>query len=179
MPREQLLHKSHPYWATSLLVPFLWNYFTGWLAWSRSSKQKKFSWLPCLGKVGVCKVLNDRGLLDGMLTFRFILLFFTCLILLAAKALLFVMALFKPSPSFAADHYWSSDPNIKEYSVMSTIQALLVPTLPGLVTGLIFIRHRALQKTFLNHPSLLLLPVFTYFTFESNVQCCSTDKTDS
>ena len=166
MPREQLLHKSHPYWANSLLVPFLLNYFAGWLAWYRSSMQKKFSWLPCLGKVGVCKVLNDRGLLDGMLTFRFILLFFTCL---------------KGTPPRDSPHAFACPRSrfIKEHFVLSSIQALLVPTLPGLVTGLIFIRHRAMPTTFLNHPSLLLLPVFTYFTFESNVKCCSTDKTDS
>ena len=47
MPREQLQHESHP-WATSLLVPFLLNYFAGWLAWYRRSKQKKISWLACL-----------------------------------------------------------------------------------------------------------------------------------
>ena len=266
MPREQLQHESHP-WATSLLVPFLLNYFAGWLAWYRRSKQKKISWLACLFnlypqltaaqairevwrnstkgiakmrklevedsqaeifleavptvfilshignksyrtfsfsgriptrshqraaysenyntfllayltsmasaslgmakalKVGVCKVLSDHGLLSGLLTFRFIVLFFACLFTLLSNALFMI---------FLIDY-----PIIKEYPVLSSILAFLVPTLPGLVIGLMFIKHRAMLKTFLNHPSLLLLPVFTFFSFESNVQCCGTDKTDS
>ena len=103
-------------------------------------------------KVGVCKVLPDTGLLDGLLTVRFVFLFFTCVCILVIKA-------FGINSSF------------------STIVGFLVPTLPGLVIGLISIRHRAMLKTFLNHPSLLLLPVFTFFTFESNICCgCGTHQ---
>ena len=49
-------------------------------------------------------------------------------------------------------------------------QALLVGRLVVVARGLFLARHLF---------TLLLLPVFTYFTFESNFKCCSTDKTDS
>ena len=258
IPDDQLQHESHPNWATMLLVPFLLNYFAGWLAWYKMAKQKKFSWLACLFnlypqlraaqairevwrnptrglakkkkletevsqaeifleavptvfvlthiamrgthgandtdltmshqrfafsqitgkfiftyfismvsaslgmakalKVGVCKVLSDKGLLDGLLTFRFFLLFLACFhtLLIKIGMLMFLI----------------DDPIIKEYPVLSFIIAFLVSTLPGLVTGLIFIRHRAMLKTFMKHPSLLLLPVFTPLSFASNVKCC-------
>ena len=46
--------------------------------------------------------------------------------------------------------------------------------LPGLITGVISTWHYGLLKTFLTHPSLLLLPTFSYFTFESNTKkCCA------
>ena len=45
---QQLHHEYHYTWATMLLVPFILNYFAGWLAWYRNNKQKKFTWLACL-----------------------------------------------------------------------------------------------------------------------------------
>merc|ERR1712130_1082633 len=47
------------------------------------------------------------------------------------------------------------------------------------ITGIIFIRHCSLLKTFLIHPSLLLLPAFTCFSFESNTKCCKCNNRDS
>ena len=44
--------------------------------------------------------------------------------------------------------------------------------LPGLLLGLASCWHRGILKTFLAHPSILLMPVFTHFTFESSTKWC-------
>ena len=63
----------------------------------------------------------------------------------------------------------------------SLLNLMCVPllTIISLITGIIFIRHRSLLKTFLIHPSLLLLPAFAFFTFESNRKCCKCNNRDS
>ena len=101
-------------------------------------------------KIGVCKILPDKGPLDGLLTVRFILLVIACFLTLVGKAFAFVF-------------FW----NVFPFSA-----SFFLFTFPGLVTGLVFIRHRAILKTFLNQPSLLLLPVFTFFSFSSNTKSC-------
>ena len=42
--------KDHPKWATSLLIPFLFNYLLSWRAWYLKEKEsKKYTWsLPSL-----------------------------------------------------------------------------------------------------------------------------------
>ena len=113
-------------------------------------------------KVGVCKILpSDKGLLGGFLSIRFILVFFACLFTLFSKAIFFFEYLKCP---------------ISNHPVISTILAFPVLTLPGLITGMIFIWHSSLLKTFISHPSLLLLPMFTFFSFESNTQCCCSNR---
>ena len=94
------------------LSPIYPNYFSGGrptrsdqrAAYSKSEGSFWFAYLTSMAsaslgmakalKIGVCKVLSNKGLLDGLLTSRFILLFITCIIVLAAKALVFVMVLF-------------------------------------------------------------------------------------
>ena len=44
--------------------------------------------------------------------------------------------------------------------------------LPGLLLGLISCWHRGILKTFISHPSILLLPTFTHFTFASSTKWC-------
>ena len=128
-------------------------------------ENRKVKLTMCYQKVGVCKVLPDKGLLDGLLTCRFILLFSNCCVTLFFKGMFL---------GFLIDN-----PLIKENIVLSTIITFLVFTLPGLFAGLIFIRHSAMFKTFLNHPSLLLLPVFTFFSFASNTSCSCSKKEES
>ena len=50
--------------------------------------------------------------------------------------------------------------------------------LPGLLIGLFASCHRTLLRTFLTHPSVYLLPVFTHFTFSANSNrvCCRKGK---
>ena len=44
--------------------------------------------------------------------------------------------------------------------------------LPGFLTGLFACWHKGILKTFLVHPSVFLLPVFSSFTFASNSKVC-------
>ena len=44
--------------------------------------------------------------------------------------------------------------------------------LPGLLLGLVSCWHRGILKTFLAHPSILLLPAFTHYTFASSTKWC-------
>ena len=112
-------------------------------------------------KIGPCRILPDKGLLGGLLTVRFILIFFACSGTLFGKATYFTNSL-----------ECSTSNNL----LISTTLAFSSVTLPGLITGMIFIRHRSLLKTFLTHPSLVLLPVFTFFSFESNAKWCSSNR---
>ena len=51
--------------------------------------------------------------------------------------------------------------------------------LPGLIVGLISSWHSNMFKTFLRHPSIFVLPVFTPFTFTSSKKtCCVKDNED-
>jgi len=114
-------------------------------------------------KVGPCRILPDKGLLGGLLTGRFLLIFLSCTISLLSKAF-FLMR--------------SQNCSTSDNRLSSTILVFLSVTVPGLITGIIFIRHRSLLKTFLIHPSLLLLPAFTFFSFESNKKCCKSNNRD-
>ena len=99
--------------------------------------------------MGVCKVVSEGGLLSGFLSIRFIVIFLACLCTLFAKFCMSLVILPFPVPLL---------------------------TLPGLITGVTFTWHRTLFKTFLKHPSLLLLPAFSFFTFESNTKKCCQKK---
>ena len=44
--------------------------------------------------------------------------------------------------------------------------------LPGFLVGLFACWHKGILKTFLAHPSVFLLPVFSHFTFVSNSKLC-------
>ena len=48
--------------------------------------------------------------------------------------------------------------------------------LPGLTTALVSTWHSKMLKTFLNHPSFFILPVFTCFTFSSSKKTCCNKK---
>ena len=44
--------------------------------------------------------------------------------------------------------------------------------LPGLLLGLVSCWHRGILKTVISHPSIVLLPAFTNFTFTSSTTWC-------
>ena len=54
--------------------------------------------------------------------------------------------------------------------VAATIFVLMF--LPGLFLGLISSWHRGILKTIIKHPSIVLLPAFTHFTFASSSKLC-------
>ena len=44
--------------------------------------------------------------------------------------------------------------------------------LPGFLLGLVSCWHRGILKTFIAHPSILLMPTFTHFAFASSTKWC-------
>ena len=44
--------------------------------------------------------------------------------------------------------------------------------LPGFLVGMFACWHKGILRTFLAHPSIFLLPVFSHFTFVSNSKPC-------
>ena len=111
-------------------------------------------------------MLPEDGCRGGFFSLGFILIFLTCLWSLTEKA-----GIFNPLIPFPNPFRFSS-----EFSDDEPIKSGLAHTLPGLLTGTYFLWHDDLLKTFLSHPSLLLLPTFTCFTFESNIKKCCKKK---
>ena len=54
----------------------------------------------------------------------------------------------------------------------------LVVLLPGLFIGLVSSWHSNMFKTFLRHPSIFVLPVFTPFTFTSSKKTCCANENE-
>ena len=109
-------------------------------------------------KVGPCRILPEqKRCLRGLLSPRFILLFFACGLTLVNKALALALTFSVPS---------------KLGMVPGAALAVSTIFLPGFLVGLFSCWHRVILKTFLAHPSVLLLPVFTNFTFVSNSKVC-------
>ena len=111
-------------------------------------------------KVGPCQILpseqKKRRCLGGFLSPQFILIFFACGLTLVSKA-------------YALALTWE----------LGMIQgaALAVTTifLPGFLVGLFSCWHRGILKTFLAHPSVFLMPLFTCVT---NSMVCIGEKTE-
>ena len=111
-------------------------------------------------KVGPCRILPEqKKLLGGLLSPRFILIFFSCGLILVAKGLALALGVSTSSGKVSA---------ALAVITLSTI------FLPGFLIGLFACWHRGILKTFLAHPSVFLLPVFSIFTFVSKTtKVCS------
>ena len=104
-------------------------------------------------KVGPCRILPEQKRFLG----GFILLFFSCGLTLFSKGLALALT-FGDSEA--------------ELSILQQAIAVSTIFLPGFLVGLFSCWHCGILKTFLAHPSVLLLPVFTNFTFVSNSKVC-------
>ena len=94
---------------------------------------------------------------------RFLLIFAACLLSLLGKGI----ALASPFVYHVRDEH--------KVQLIATIVSTMF--LPGLLLGLISCWHRGILKTFFAHPSILLMPVFTHFTFESSTKWCKGSST--
>jgi hypothetical protein len=112
----------------------------------------------CL-KVGPCRVLAEGGCLGGLLAPRFLLIFAACLLSPLGKGL----ALASP---FASGYLTT------EHKLLVTAIILATMFLPGFLLGLASCWHRGILKTFIAHPSIILMPTFTHFTFASSTKWC-------
>ena len=119
-------------------------------------------------KVGPCRILPEqKACLGGLLSPRFLLIFFACGFTLVGKGIALASALvYAYGPCGETN--------------MTAVASFIIATffLPGLLIGLFASCHRTLLRTFLTHPSVYLLPVFTHFTFSANSNrvCCRKGK---
>ena len=117
--------------------------------------------------IGPCRIIPNNGLLNGMLTWKFFLTFFTVLFSFASK-------IFTHAPYFA----WIVGPKFLNLSyILSFSIAITVSTLPQLTMAIALIWHGSefindFFKTILHHPQLLFLPVLTYFTIGPRKMSC-------
>ena len=102
----------------------------------------------------------------SLLSPRFLLTFFACGFTLLGKG----FALASVISPYDGGHVCG------EFNNLAAVTSFTIATffLPGLIIGLFSSCHRTLLRTFLTHPSVYLLPVFTHFTFSanSNRACC-------
>ena len=108
-------------------------------------------------KSGPCRVWPDMG----FCSLRFLILFLSCGLSLVIRANVLAVG-------FVVDQ--DKKPNEINNGI---VIALVTMFLPGLIIGLLSLcHHPSLPGHMLAHPSLLLLPVFTSFTFSCQPRLC-------
>jgi len=118
-------------------------------------------------KVGPCRILPEA---EGLLSPRFLLLFLACGLTLVSKALALALTFVELEKIIQGGATYRDPAKIG--ILQGTALFMTTIFLPGLLVGLFSCWHRGILKTFLTHPSILLLPVFTNFTFVSNSKVC-------
>jgi len=125
------------------------EYYLFFLAYATSILTASLGLAKCL-KVGPCRIFP----LGGLCTKKFFFLMFTMAITLVSKGLLMGYSVYEHPLFFAI--------------------CFTLTFLPGLIIGVMSVcRNKKTIKTIAAHPSILLLPVFTYFTFSTNTKMCS------
>ena len=113
-------------------------------------------------KVGPCRILAEGGALGGLATSRFFLLFVTMAVTLGGKVFIFIVVFNHRRELLGCPLSFTFQTSMAVYSAF----------LPGLLTALLSLCHsRESIQNILRHPSLLLLPVFSHFTFSVNSFC--------
>ena len=117
----------------------------------------------CLGfakclKNGVARPIAPGGPVDGLLSGRFILAFIASGCCLVAKG-------------FCINYFNITRSNLDSSTKFHLILLLFLPQLLLAIFSTLDLSSRNSLKILISHPSLILLPVFTFFTF-SKIQCC-------
>ena len=116
-------------------------------------------------KVGPCRILPEqKRYLKGFLSPKFILIFFACGFTLVGKGI--ALANVVVGRGRAGRGPCGADLSGGVAIALSTF------FLPGVLVSLFACLHCGILKTFLVHPSVFLLPVFTHFTFRSKRNFC-------
>ena len=99
-------------------------------------------------KVGPCRILDPQ---TEILSLRFIVIFLSCLSVWGGKV----------SSSYVVLATLCHGPNVEEMIYFTPLLLIV----PGLLVALFALWHQGLLKTSLTHPSIILMPTFTHFTF--------------
>ena len=126
---------------------------------STSVLSASFGQSRCL-KDGVARIMVPGGRLQGFLTGKFLLIFSACgsTLLVKGVSLTLVSALLRDDESNI----------IKMIMYSATLIIVIIITID--------IRNKQSWKIFLQQPSLILLPVFTFFTFAKIKQSCCDER---
>ena len=89
---------------------------------------------------------------------RFLLIFVACLTSLIGKGV-------APVSPFGVNYFPA------EHNLPVVAAAITTMFLPGLQLGIASCWHRDIVKTVKAHPSVVLMPDFTFFTFSSRMKC--------
>lgn len=117
-------------------------------------------------KVGPCRILPDqKRLLGGLLSPKFLLIFFACALTLVGKGVILATKVLNPYEFLDGSHH--TDPCWQNNKIEKAAIVVCTVFLPGLFLSLFSCWHPTILKTFLVQPSIFLLPVFSHFTFMS------------
>merc|ERR1719282_1181991 len=126
-----------------------------WLTFVSSVLSASLGMTKCL-KVGVAAPMGEDGPLDGMLSGRFVIGFFANAATLVYKSFLIGLA-------NSGDSNWM------------TALTIIILFLPNLLIAIFTTVGRNNYRALIQHPSLLLLPTFTFFSYQmlkSGARCC-------
>ena len=130
------------------------DYYMFFVAFSTSIMSASLGMAKVL-KVGPCRILGEGGPLGGLGAPRFLLLLVTMGVTLGGKGFILAIVFSSLKPLMV--------------KVALTLNSVF---LPGLVLALLCLCHyRGSVRNILGHPSLLLLPIFSHFTFSVNSFC--------
>ena len=99
---------------------------------------------------------------------RFLVIFAACILSLVGKGI----ALASPTAIVSGlEPPWfeNKEPNEPVFLLLLNLAVML---LPGFLLGLASTWHRGIFKSILAHPSIVLMPTFTHFTFSASTKCC-------
>ena len=140
--------------------------------------------------MGPCRVLAEGGFLGGLLAprfqisiillltvahffhcrmSRFLLIFAACLFSLIGKGLALASPYAAQLNTYGAEAAYHI-PDEHQVPLMATIMATMF--LPGFFLGVFSCWHTDMLKTIVAHPSVVLMPTFTHFTFTSSTMWC-------
>ena len=138
-----------------------------WVTYASSLLTASFGLSKAL-KTGPCRIFPE----GGMFSCRFFLLVCNNLVTLLGK-----LNIFWAHPMAVAQDARGgkgTEGGLENSNMFIFFVPALTVLLPGLITALVSTWHSKMLKTFLNHPSFFILPIFTCFTFSSSKKTCCT-----
>lgn len=119
---------------------------------------------------GPCRILTSPLGLRGAI--QYVLIFMSCALMIITKVVCYDGFQNMKLYDFPKDGTVLPDLDFPKDKVLATVFIYSVKAVPILVYTLWCVCHKRILTTFLEHPSVLLLPMFTPFTLISSSKCC-------
>jgi hypothetical protein len=127
---------------------------------------------------GPCAILSNNGTLSGMLTWKFILAYYSVMLSLVTKAIFAAVIMAFASGS---NIYYDRFPLICIY----VVTFLMLNIFPHILLSIICIAsstgcNKKMAEIIFNYPALLILPAFSYFVVgPETLPCCGQSRNNS